>query len=319
MGLSVGRPVLQQWRHAQLKLFILLPFCMTTTMASWVEYLPGDLNLIITVPHNGKEKPEGLEGRKAGYKDNEGLCHFPGTDNPEEMDSDDEVCEVSLGADLYTRSIAKKVSKKLEKLTGGQKPHVIVSSMHRSRMDPNRNEEEGAQGRPLAQWAYHEFRGKIAQVKSQMDGPGLLLDFHGQTHAGDRTELGYAVSRVNINKGRKNPEKLQRSSIDALASRSEDGLEGLIWGKEGLGAFMEALGCRAVLSNRPQEDPKKGDYYGGAKPDKIIYRYGSRNAGQVDAIQVEMQKDVRKDEEHEEFAEKLGEAIFNFYTRHYNI
>ena len=62
---------------------------------------------------------------------------------------------------------------------------------------------------------------------------------------------------------------------------------------------------------------------------------------------MEMQKDVRKDEvafrtnasllcaetkidkktkvyqinfqAHEEFAEKLGEAIFNFYTRHYNI
>ena len=32
------------------------------------------------------------------------------------------------------------------------------------------------------------------QVKSLMDGPGLLLDFHGQTHAGNRTELGYAVS-----------------------------------------------------------------------------------------------------------------------------
>ena len=61
---------------------------------------------------------------------------------------------------------------------------------------------------------------------------------------------------------------------------------------------------------------------------------------------MEMQKDVRKDEvafrtnasllcaetkidkktkvcsnfqAHEEFAEKLGEAIFNFYKRHYNI
>ena len=34
----------------------------------------------------------------------------------------------------------------------------------RSNMDPNRNEEEGAQGRALAQWAYHEFHGKIAQV-----------------------------------------------------------------------------------------------------------------------------------------------------------
>ena len=64
----------------------------------------------------------------------------------------------------------------------------------------------------------------------------------------------------------------------------------------------------------------------------------------MDAIQVEMQKDVRKDEvsqtnvsfcadaktdntklikflpqAYEEFAEKLGEAIFNFYTHHYNI
>jgi len=302
-----------------MRLFVLLSFCMTATMA-WVEYFPGDLNLIITVPHNGKEKPEGLENRKDGYKDNEGLCHFPGTDNPEEMDSDDEVCEVSLGADLYTRSIAKKVSKKLAELTGGQKPHIIVSSLHRSKMDPNRNEEEGAQGRALAQWAYHEFHGKIAQVKSQLDGPGLLLDFHGQTHAGDRTELGYGISRFYINKGRKEPESLQRTTIDALASRTAGGHEGLIWGDDGLGAFMEALGARAVPSNRPQEDPKRGDYYGGAKPDKIIRRYGSRNgAGQVDAIQVEMQKDVRKDEAYEEFAEKLGEAIFNFYTRHYNI
>ena len=34
-----------------------------------------------------------------------------------------------------------------------------------------------------------------------------------------------------------------------------------------------------------QEDPKQGDYYGGAKPDKIIRRYGSRNgAGQVQNI-----------------------------------
>ena len=60
---------------------------------------------------------------------------------------------------------------------------------------------------------------------------------------------------------------------------------------------------------------------------------------QVDAIQVEMQKDVRKKavfekclllcaktetelllllfQEYKEFAEKLGEAIFNFYTTHY--
>ena len=82
----------------------------------------------------------------------------------------------------------------------GQKPHIIISSLHRSslknsyhqmlckmdsaddrtgqrkisnlmpmllprsKMDPNRNEEEGAQGRELAQCAYREFHGRIAQV-----------------------------------------------------------------------------------------------------------------------------------------------------------
>jgi len=159
---------------------------------------------------------------------------------------------------------------------------------------------------------------KDAQVKSQFDGPGLLLDFHGQTHAGDRTELGYGISRGFINKGRKEPKSLRKTSIDALASRTKDGLEALIWGDDGLGSFMEDSGCRAVPSTRSQENPKQGTYYGGAKPDKIIRRYGSRNgAGQVDAIQVEMQKNVRNKEEYKEFAEKLGEAIFNFYTRHY--
>ena len=76
----------------------------------------------------------------------------------------------------------------------------------------------------------------------------------------------------------------------------------LIWGNKGLGFFMEDRGCRAVPSTRQQVlhinqqqvnlecnfmqvKPKQGDYYGGAKPDKIIRRYGSRNgAGQVQNI-----------------------------------
>ena len=45
---------------------------------------------------------------------------------------------------------------------------------------------------------------------------------------------------------------MQKTSIDALASRTEGGLESLIWGDDGLGSFMEDLGCRAVPSTRPQ-------------------------------------------------------------------
>ena len=148
------------------------------------------------------------------------------------MDSDDEVCEVSLGADLYTRCPEKwentftiisgglqrgfQIKKMLSQIfqehckEGVKKvgatlwwkkashncvlyPQVKLAFticldyfesrtkmwlcyiffyllrilLARSKMDPNRNEEEGAQGRPLAQWAYHEFHGKIAQGRQK--------------------------------------------------------------------------------------------------------------------------------------------------------
>ena len=51
--------VCQKWGKQQKKYPVLKFFYGR----SWVEYIPGDLNLIITVPHNGKEKPEGLEDR----------------------------------------------------------------------------------------------------------------------------------------------------------------------------------------------------------------------------------------------------------------
>ena len=39
-----------------------------------MEYFPGDLNLIITVPHNGKEKAEGLEDRFEKNLDGHDSC-----------------------------------------------------------------------------------------------------------------------------------------------------------------------------------------------------------------------------------------------------
>ena len=38
-------------------------------------------------------------------------------------------------------------------------------TLTRSKMDPNRDEEDGAQGRPEAVKAYNEFHNKIAQVQ----------------------------------------------------------------------------------------------------------------------------------------------------------
>ena len=53
-----------------------------------------------------------------------------------------------------------------------------IYSYFRSRLDPNREDLEGAQGDPLAIQAYREFHSAINHAKSVVKR-GLLVDFHG--------------------------------------------------------------------------------------------------------------------------------------------
>ena len=80
----------------------------------------------------------------------------------------------------------------------------------RSKLDPNRAIEDAAQGSPEAEAAYREFHATIRRVQVpinlyremfQTDKPqktmgssGLLLDFHGQGHGQNSTELGYVYT-----------------------------------------------------------------------------------------------------------------------------
>ena len=45
--------------------------------------------------------------------------------------------------------------------------------------------------------AYHNFTALIKLAQKTIGGPGVLFDFHGHSHHGGRTELGYGVSTLN--------------------------------------------------------------------------------------------------------------------------
>ena len=48
------------------------------------------------------------------------------------------------------------------------------------------------QGNPDAELAYNEFHNYILKAREAMNGPGLLVDFHGvQSHPHNRIEIGY--------------------------------------------------------------------------------------------------------------------------------
>ena len=47
------------------------------------------------------------------------------------------------------------------------------------------------QGNPDAELAYNEYHDYILRARDAMNGPGLLVDFHGMTHAHEKIEIGY--------------------------------------------------------------------------------------------------------------------------------
>ena len=96
-------------------------------------------------------------------------------------------------------------------------------------MDPNRNETVSCTTQVddcmIAYTDYHEmietrFKKEFMQSKSkQIYKRGLVLDIHGQTHVENWVELGYLLSKEQLNTPTLNPLTM-KSSIDNLIRHS---------------------------------------------------------------------------------------------------
>ncbi|MEN8226215.1 MAG: hypothetical protein ABFS05_12730, partial [Bacteroidota bacterium] len=80
-------------------------------LGPYVEYVYGNMPLIISVPHGGYEKPDSIPERVGKFAKNQ---------------------------DIYTIEIACEISKKIGELTGYH-PHIVINHLHRTRLDANRN------------------------------------------------------------------------------------------------------------------------------------------------------------------------------------
>ena len=116
------------------------------------------------------------------------------------------VCPVATGPDENTIELLRLAATEITKEMNGTRPHIIISHLaryihirlrenhdlnlinnlmslnsifyFRSRLDPNREDFEAAQGDPLALQAYKEFHTSINHAKSVVRR-GILIDFHG--------------------------------------------------------------------------------------------------------------------------------------------
>jgi len=280
-----------------------------------VEYRQGDINIIISTPHGGQWEyiNSKIPARKPGCKDNAGICQF-GKKN--KIKNCKDVCKIRTGADLNSEKIAKSVYDKFAK---GKKPSFIKSKLHRKRLDPNREVKEAAQGNAVAIKAYNAFHDSIKHAIENFDGkPGFLLDFHGykDEFSQNNTMLGYLIRTEDLDNGTTYTK--EDVSVKALVERTNLSVDDILFGQDtSFGAMFEDSGYHALPSPR-QHSPDGDKYFNGGF---IVQTYGSREKGNVDAIQLEFQSWIRSyasDEEKDKFCGELAKNIYKFYQLYYD-
>jgi hypothetical protein len=228
----------------------------------YIEYIAGDLPIIITAPHGGTLVPAEIPDRT-------------GTG-------------VTTVRDTNVEELARTISNVFASQTGGR-PHVIIVRLRRTKLDANREIIEAALGNRFAGRAWIEFHAFVEAAKQAViatHGTGFYIDLHGHGHAISRLELGYLLSSgvlgltdANLNAGTYE----SQSSIRTQSEASPASFAEILRGATSLGARFENAGFASVPSPA-SPGPGTAEYFDGGYN---TGRHASRNGGPISGVQIE--------------------------------
>lgn len=258
----------------------------------YVDYVVGDLPIVITAPHGGTMQPAEIPDRTVG----------------------------ATVRDANTDVLAQDISDAFAVATG-RRPHLIVLRLHRLKLDANREILEAAAGHPLAERTWHEFQSfteAALQAVEERWGSGFYIDLHGHAHAIARLELGYRLTgdELALPDGALNA-LADETSIRSLADRSPLLLTQLLRGASSLGTLFELEGYPAVPSGQ-QPHPAGEPYFSGGYN---TYRHGSSDGGTVDGVQIECNFAGVRDTapNRAAFATALARVFRMYFSTHYDL
>lgn len=255
----------------------------------YIEYIPGNLPLVIASPHGGKERPESMPDRVNGV----------------------------TTTDMNTQELARAVAAEIQRRTARQ-PHLIICRLHRVKLDPNREIQEAAQGNATAEKAWHENHAFISEAcrKAVAEfGQAFLIDLHGHAHPVARLELGYLHSVDDLKSAPAvldAPIMAARGSLAALAQRSGLSCSELLRGPDSLGAYLEKQGFLATPSPS-LPIPSEPFFKGGYTTATHCQAEKKTNGLQIEAPRPRLRDTAAN---RKAFAVGLSEALDLFFKRH---
>ena len=259
--------------------------------SGYIRYWPGELPIVLSVPHDGGLEPTDIPDRTEGV----------------------------TVRDSYARALAEAIRDALTKKFG-RAPHLIVCELSRKKVDGNRELAGATQGHPRAVqvWQeYHAFIDEAEQAVRARSPHGLYLDIHSHGHPIKRMEIGYLLkpADLNLSDAALNTDAVRaRSSIRELGGLTASGFAELVRGPTSLGGLLEARGLAALPS--PKQTLAPGDpYFNGAYD---IAAHGSCDRAQLDGIQLEVPLQMRGTAaQRAATAQALADALEVYFAKHY--
>lgn len=292
----------------KLTLFILIFFFSSTVYSQtyiagetyfgeneYIEFIAGNLPIIISAPHGG-----GLEPVDIPDRDCTGCVYV---------------------RDSRTQELIRQMSVAIFEEFGCY-PYIIINRLHRKKLDANRDIGDAADGDPMAEQAWMEFHDFIQTAKdsiTQNFGKGLYLDLHGHGHDIQRLELGYRISKTELQMTDLELDALvEDASIKNLVNNNLNNLtlSQLLRGQDSFGEYYEEELFPAVPS---QTDPFPIDdepYFNGGYNTE---RHSSKLEGVIDGIQIECNwENVRNTEANRDiFATATAQVLRKYFETHY--
>lgn len=240
----------------------------------------GDLPILVSAPHGGRERLEGVPDRTGGAVE-------PGKPKGSGFQT-----ALDSGTDELARAVAVEIGRRL-----GKRPFLVVSNITRKQFDANRPESIGVES-DGARTAYREYHGALTRFRVEIlrrFGAGLLLDLHGQGSTKDAVYRGTGDG----------------STVAGLSRAS-------LVGESGLLGVLEARGIRLIPTGREEgkrENPGLNGgwivrHYGASSEDESGKRL--QTSERFWAMQLEFGIDFRRKAAIPRTAATLGEAIERF-------
>ena len=194
--------------------------------------------------------------------------------------------------DMWTDQLTVKLADAIEKETG-KRPYVVIAKFHRKFIDANRSADlayESPEAKPVYD-AYHQAIASARREVLQRWGRGILFDVHGQAAEAK------AIFRGTQN-GQTTSHLVEKFGQEVLSG--EASVFGL-FAKEGI-AVLPDLGS----------DHRETRYTGGY----VVRTYGSSSGGTMDAIQLELGRELRSPKNNDETARMVANAIVEFSQKY---